>query len=259
VLKGFVAPADPDLLVGFATNDDAAVYRIGPETAVIGTVDFITPPALRYALVECTAGDLTRRAGKRINAGDGAPGHEPADGRRQGHGQQNTDDKHRSESFHQSLVFGERLPDLKNAVLSNNGLEHARLMLLEFDRLDPGLAALIGLNGWNQLVNAPPGTHVRGDDDPPLQIGQAEKALILALIPRVAQHLFPHILALARGQHARVFTVIAHNPLIGALANAAHEHQVEDHEDQDHGEGENGGVPQGQAKSHGAAMFKKLL
>lgn len=44
MLKGFAAPADPDLLVGFATNDDAAVYRIGSETAVIGTVDFITPP-----------------------------------------------------------------------------------------------------------------------------------------------------------------------------------------------------------------------
>ena len=44
MLKGFAAPPDPDLLVGFATSDDAAVYRLSPETAVISTVDFITPP-----------------------------------------------------------------------------------------------------------------------------------------------------------------------------------------------------------------------
>jgi selenide,water dikinase len=30
--------------VGFETSDDAAVYRISPDTAVISTVDFITPP-----------------------------------------------------------------------------------------------------------------------------------------------------------------------------------------------------------------------
>ena len=35
---------DPNLLVGFDTSDDAAVYRISPDTAVISTVDFITPP-----------------------------------------------------------------------------------------------------------------------------------------------------------------------------------------------------------------------
>jgi selenide,water dikinase len=32
------------LLVGFETNDDAAVYRVSKELAVISTVDFITPP-----------------------------------------------------------------------------------------------------------------------------------------------------------------------------------------------------------------------
>jgi selenide, water dikinase len=32
------------LLVGFETSDDAAVYRIAADTAVISTVDFITPP-----------------------------------------------------------------------------------------------------------------------------------------------------------------------------------------------------------------------
>lgn len=35
---------DPDLLVGFDTADDAAVYRISDDIAVVSTVDFITPP-----------------------------------------------------------------------------------------------------------------------------------------------------------------------------------------------------------------------
>ncbi|UCE54963.1 MAG: selenide, water dikinase SelD, partial [Desulfobacterales bacterium] len=34
----------PNLLVGFDTSDDAAVYRISPELALISTVDYITPP-----------------------------------------------------------------------------------------------------------------------------------------------------------------------------------------------------------------------
>lgn len=38
------APIDSDLLVGFETHDDAAVYRVSNEIAVISTVDFITPP-----------------------------------------------------------------------------------------------------------------------------------------------------------------------------------------------------------------------
>ena len=33
----------PDLLVGYDTADDAAVYRIGPESALVQTLDFITP------------------------------------------------------------------------------------------------------------------------------------------------------------------------------------------------------------------------
>jgi selenide,water dikinase len=37
-------PKDPNLLVGFETSDDAAVYRLTPETAVVSTVDYITPP-----------------------------------------------------------------------------------------------------------------------------------------------------------------------------------------------------------------------
>ncbi|WP_419175641.1 selenide, water dikinase SelD [Desulfosediminicola sp.] len=43
-LKGFNSPIDPDLLVGFETSDDAAVYRISDDVAMINTVDFITPP-----------------------------------------------------------------------------------------------------------------------------------------------------------------------------------------------------------------------
>jgi selenide,water dikinase len=37
-------PQDPNLLVGYETSDDAAVYRLGPDLAVISTVDYITPP-----------------------------------------------------------------------------------------------------------------------------------------------------------------------------------------------------------------------
>jgi selenide, water dikinase len=35
---------DPNLLVGFETSDDAAVYRVSGDIAVVSTVDFITPP-----------------------------------------------------------------------------------------------------------------------------------------------------------------------------------------------------------------------
>ncbi len=42
-LRGLEGTRDPDLLVGFETSDDAAVYRLGPETAVISTADYITP------------------------------------------------------------------------------------------------------------------------------------------------------------------------------------------------------------------------
>lgn len=36
-------PTDPDLLVGTNTADDAAVYRLTPELALVQTVDFFTP------------------------------------------------------------------------------------------------------------------------------------------------------------------------------------------------------------------------
>jgi selenide,water dikinase len=44
VLKGFPTPTDPNLLVGFETSDDAAVYRLDHDHAIVSTVDFITPP-----------------------------------------------------------------------------------------------------------------------------------------------------------------------------------------------------------------------
>ena len=43
-LKALQASTDPNLLVGFETSDDAAVYRISPDSAIVSTVDFITPP-----------------------------------------------------------------------------------------------------------------------------------------------------------------------------------------------------------------------
>jgi len=44
VLKSLEPLKDPNLLVGFETSDDAAVYRISPEIALVSTVDYITPP-----------------------------------------------------------------------------------------------------------------------------------------------------------------------------------------------------------------------
>ena len=41
---GLETARDDNLLVGFETSDDAAVYRLTPEIAFISTVDFITPP-----------------------------------------------------------------------------------------------------------------------------------------------------------------------------------------------------------------------
>ena len=35
---------DPNLLVGFETSDDAGVYRLSDDTALVLTADFITPP-----------------------------------------------------------------------------------------------------------------------------------------------------------------------------------------------------------------------
>jgi selenide, water dikinase len=45
VLKRLPRPADPNLLVGFETSDDAGVYRLTEEIALVQTVDFLTPIA----------------------------------------------------------------------------------------------------------------------------------------------------------------------------------------------------------------------
>jgi selenide,water dikinase len=44
VLQALPASSDPNLLVGFDKYDDAAVYRVSDDIAVVSTVDFITPP-----------------------------------------------------------------------------------------------------------------------------------------------------------------------------------------------------------------------
>lgn len=43
LLQGFVFPTDDNLLVGIETRDDAGVYKINDETAIIQTLDFFTP------------------------------------------------------------------------------------------------------------------------------------------------------------------------------------------------------------------------
>jgi cysteine desulfurase len=45
VLRKLPKVADPTVLVGPETSDDAAVYRLGPDVAVVQTVDFFTPIA----------------------------------------------------------------------------------------------------------------------------------------------------------------------------------------------------------------------
>ncbi len=44
LLSGLPVQRDPNLIVGFETSDDAGVYRLNKETALITTADFITPP-----------------------------------------------------------------------------------------------------------------------------------------------------------------------------------------------------------------------
>jgi selenide,water dikinase len=43
VLAGVSFPTSPNLLVGLATSDDAGVYQIGRDLALVQTVDFFTP------------------------------------------------------------------------------------------------------------------------------------------------------------------------------------------------------------------------
>jgi selenide, water dikinase len=43
VLSKLPKQSDPNLLVGFDTSDDAGIYRIAPDVALVQTVDFFTP------------------------------------------------------------------------------------------------------------------------------------------------------------------------------------------------------------------------
>jgi selenide, water dikinase len=43
LMRGSDAARDPDLLVGFDTSDDAAVYRVRDDLAIVFTTDFFTP------------------------------------------------------------------------------------------------------------------------------------------------------------------------------------------------------------------------
>ncbi len=43
LVRGLDSPGDPDLLVGFDTADDAAVYRLRDDLAIVVTTDFFTP------------------------------------------------------------------------------------------------------------------------------------------------------------------------------------------------------------------------
>ena len=45
LLGSIPAKPDPNLLVGFDTSDDAAVYRVSPDLAIVQTVDFFPPIA----------------------------------------------------------------------------------------------------------------------------------------------------------------------------------------------------------------------
>lgn len=45
MLKRLPQPTDPNLLVGFDTSDDAGVYRLTDDLALVQTVDFLTPIA----------------------------------------------------------------------------------------------------------------------------------------------------------------------------------------------------------------------
>ena len=45
LLSSLPQQADPNLLVGFETSDDAGVYQLNDTQAIVTTADFITPPA----------------------------------------------------------------------------------------------------------------------------------------------------------------------------------------------------------------------
>jgi selenide,water dikinase len=44
LLAGLSQASDPNLLMGYKTNDDAGIYRLSDDLAIVVTADFITPP-----------------------------------------------------------------------------------------------------------------------------------------------------------------------------------------------------------------------
>jgi selenide,water dikinase len=73
VLRKLPRQTDPNVLVGFDTNDDAGVYRICDELALVQTVDFFTPivdePKLFGAIAAANAlSDVYAMGGKPISA-----------------------------------------------------------------------------------------------------------------------------------------------------------------------------------------------
>jgi len=72
-LKNLPITADTNLLVGLTTGDDAGVYRIGPELALVQTLDFFTPivddPYLFGQIAACNSlSDVYAMAGRPITA-----------------------------------------------------------------------------------------------------------------------------------------------------------------------------------------------
>ena len=43
MLRCLPSVADPNVLVGTTSPDDAAVYQLGPDLALVATVDYFTP------------------------------------------------------------------------------------------------------------------------------------------------------------------------------------------------------------------------
>ena len=73
VLRKLPRQTDPNVLVGFDTNDDAGVYRINDELALVQTVDFFTPivdePELFGAIAAANSlSDIYAMGGKPISA-----------------------------------------------------------------------------------------------------------------------------------------------------------------------------------------------
>ena len=73
VLKRMPPASDPNLIVGFETSDDAAVYRIGADLGIVQTVDFFTPivddPALFGQVAAANAlSDVYAMGGRPVTA-----------------------------------------------------------------------------------------------------------------------------------------------------------------------------------------------